>query len=74
MEGSILGETGIAIVGNQLRKLRDADRFWYERVLPANVIKEIKATKLGEVIMRNTAIAELQEDVFHYSFGIRMTQ
>ena len=27
--GSILGETGIAIVGNQFKKLREADRFWY---------------------------------------------
>lgn len=45
--GSILGETGIAIVGNQFRKLRDGDRFWYERVFPPQIVEEIKNTKLS---------------------------
>ena len=69
VDKSILGETGIAIVGNQFQKLRNGDRLWYELVYPPQIVEEIKATKLSEIIMRNTAILELQEDVFHYAFG-----
>lgn len=69
VDGSVLGETGIAIVGSQFQKLRNGDRLWYELVYPPQIVEEIKATKLSEIIMRNTAILELQEDVFHYSFG-----
>lgn len=58
--GSILGETGIAIVGNQFRKIRDGDRFWYERTFPPRIVQEIKATKLSHIIIRNTAIMEMQ--------------
>jgi hypothetical protein len=36
--GSILGETGIAIVGPQFQKLRDGDRFWYERTFPPKIV------------------------------------
>ena len=66
LEGGILGETGAKIVASNFNRLRNGDRFWYEKSLPADIVKEIKATKLSEIIIRNTGILELQEDIFHY--------
>jgi hypothetical protein len=50
----------------QFQSLRDGDRYYYEHdpAFTATEIDEIKNTKLSEVILRNTIIEILQEDVF----------
>ena len=64
------GETTKAIVGEQFERLRDADRFWFERKIKdggfftRKEIKEIKETSYSEIIKSNTEIDELQENVF----------
>jgi peroxidase len=64
------GETIQAIVGEQFQRLRDADRFWFERkikdggVFTGKEIKEIKQTTYADIIKLNTEIEELQENVF----------
>lgn len=55
--GSILGETFHAIVTDQFRRLRDGDRFWYERALPPELVILARHTKLSTVIARNTEIS-----------------
>ncbi len=50
----IIGEFASAMIGDQFRNLRDGDRFWYEHVMPPDVIKEIKNTTLADLIMRNS--------------------
>lgn len=47
VNGGILGELGSLIVGQTFKKLRDGDRFWYEKVLNYNVLPEIKGTFLA---------------------------
>ena len=37
--GGILGETGAKIVGINFNRLRNGDRFWYEKSLPADILK-----------------------------------
>lgn len=54
-------------MGTNFNRLRNCDRFWYENDFPASIVKEIKATKLSEIMIRNTGILELQEDIFHMS-------
>jgi peroxidase len=64
------GETTKAIVGEQFERLRDADRFWFERTIKdggfftEEEILEIKETSYSDIIKLNTEITELGENVF----------
>lgn len=62
--GSSLGETFRIILVDQFTRLRDGDRFWYENVLEADILAEVKSTTLADVIERNTTVRGLQENVF----------
>ena len=61
---AVLGKVGATIVADQFKKVRDGDRFWYERLLPKKVIKNIKNITLGDIIRWNTNVRDLQKDVF----------
>ena len=61
--GSLLGETFHTIVVDQFRRLRDGDRFWYEKDFSKGEADRIGATRLADVINRNTT-AELRGNVF----------
>ena len=65
--GRVLGETMHRIVKYQFEKLRAADRFWYQHALPADLRAEVAATRLRDIILRNTSIGddELAEDIWH---------
>jgi len=63
--GSLLGELNQAIMVDQFTRLRDGDRFWYQNVFTGDLLAELEATTLADVIRRNTTIgAELSDDVF----------
>lgn len=63
--GSHVGELFQAILVKQFEALRDGDRFWYERKLSNAELQEVQATRLSDVIKRNTGIgSELQNNVF----------
>ena len=63
--GSHLGELYHLIVKIQFEALRNGDRFWYERKLNSQELQEVGATRLSDVIRRNTSIgSELQDNVF----------
>ena len=65
VSGSHLGELFHLIVKIQFEALRDGDRFWYERKLNGAELQEVQATRLSDVVRRNTGIGfELQDDVF----------
>ncbi len=63
---SIVGEGLDAILKMQFGSLRDGDRYYYENdsAFTADEITEIKNTTLSEIILRNTEILTLQENVF----------
>jgi len=64
----MVGELLQAVIAEQFEALRDGDRFWYEWALPHELAREIQATRLSDVIRRNTAIgAEIPDDVFRVS-------
>ncbi|MDJ0848805.1 MAG: peroxidase family protein [Myxococcota bacterium] len=66
--GSHLGPLFFTIVKEQFEALRDGDRFWYERVLTGPERRDVEATRLSDVIRRNTRIAdEIPDDVFRVS-------
>jgi hypothetical protein len=65
MPGALVGELVGEIMLDQFRRLRDGDRFWYQSYFSGALLAEIEATRLGNVIRRNTDIGdELQSNVF----------
>lgn len=64
---SIAGETMTTIIAEQFRRLRDGDRFYYENdpAFSPLEISQLKSTRLSSIILRNTNIERIQQDVFH---------
>ena len=58
------GETAYAILLDQFRRLMNGDAFWYEDALTAAQLAEVDATLLSDIILRNTGIQWMQENVF----------
>jgi peroxidase len=56
--GSMVGETFHRILVDQFTRLRDGDRFWYEKTLPAEMVRMINAQTLSVIIHRNTKIGQ----------------
>lgn len=62
---AMVGELIFTVLKDQFERLRDGDRFWYENVFSQRSIEVLEATKLSDVVRRNTAIAgEIPDDVF----------
>jgi hypothetical protein len=68
-----LGPLFTEIVSDQFERLRDGDRFWYERDLNRRELAQVKATSLADVISRNTTTTNLQDDVFYFHTSISGT-
>lgn len=67
LPNKIMGETNHNIIKTQFERLRDGDRFYYEND-PAYTDSDIAAiqnTYLSDIILRNTSIETLPQDVFH---------
>ncbi len=65
LHDAMVGELIYTVVTDQFRRLRDGDRFWYQRVFSGDELAEIETTRLSDVIRRNTPIGdEIQDDVF----------
>ena len=66
MDGALFGETIMKIMEDQFLRLRDGDRFYFENdpVLTADEKAEIRNTTLRDIIMRNTGISIMQDNVF----------
>ena len=63
--GALVGETLKRALADQFARLRDGDRFWYESYLPQDLVDQVNATTLADIIRRNTGIgSELSDDVF----------
>jgi hypothetical protein len=62
---TLLGPTLIAVLTDQFQRLRDGDRFWYETYLDPGTLATVQATRLSDIIRRNTTILTgLQNNVF----------
>jgi peroxidase len=67
MPDALIGPTFSCIIGDQFRRLRDGDRFWYENagVFTPLQLQQIKKTSLAKVLCNNgDAIDRVQEDPF----------
>lgn len=66
MPGALFGETIMTIMKLQFAKLRDGDRFFYlvDPILSEEEKDWIKQTSLHDIIMYNTSINLMQDNVF----------
>jgi hypothetical protein len=66
--GGMVGELLFVAIKEQFERLRDGDRFWYERVLSHQELRVVKQSTLANIIRRNTRISkEISNDVFRVS-------
>jgi len=66
MDNALFGETVMAFMHKQFQAIRDGDRFYYENdpTLSDEEKASIKATTMRDVVMRNTGIKLMQDNVF----------
>lgn len=62
--GASVGELARTIISDQFERLRDGDRYWYQRVFSGRTLAELEQTTLSSIIKRNTTINNLQSNVF----------
>ncbi|MEM7454788.1 MAG: peroxidase family protein [Planctomycetota bacterium] len=69
MPGASVGMTAQRVMRDQFERLRDGDRFWYEREFSGAAREAISDTTLSNVIRRNTSIRPIRRDVFRLPGG-----
>jgi peroxidase len=68
--GASVGALFKRILTDQFVRLRDGDRFWYERDLTGDELARVRDTSLADVIRQNTQTNNLQENVFFFRASI----
>ncbi len=68
--GTSVGPLIQKVVADQFRRLRDADRFWYQLTFSGRTLRELENTSLANVIKRNTTLTNLQINVFVFSLNV----
>lgn len=63
--GAVVGPLFRAIIANQFRCIRDGDRFWYELRFSGAELDALRATRLSDIIRRNTPLTSFPADSFH---------
>ncbi len=69
-QSASVGATFQRIIANQFMRLRDGDRFWYEKDLSGATLAQVRSTTLATVIRNNTTIDQLQNNVFYFRTAI----
>jgi hypothetical protein len=65
-DGAMVGELALTVLADQFTRLRDGDRFWYanDDEFTTEEIAELEATRLSDIISRNTGMSNVPADVF----------
>ncbi len=64
LPGGSVGELIHTVLVDQFQRARDGDRFYFENILEGDLLREVQATRLSDVIRRNTTLQDLQDEVF----------
>lgn len=71
--GTSFGPTGSRIVANQFERLRNGDRFWYENAHSGQLLRELRSTRLSDIIARDTDLKNIQSNVFIFQVDLSGT-
>jgi len=64
--GSSVGPTFQKIIAHQFERTRDGDANWYELSFSGRQLAALRATKLSDIIRRNTSLTKIQDNVFFF--------
>lgn len=69
VEGANVGELIFTVLKDQFERMRDGDRFWYknDEAFSDDEIEQLEQTRLSDIILANTGITDIQENVFFSS-------
>ncbi|WP_406694128.1 peroxidase family protein [Singulisphaera sp. Ch08] len=62
-----------AVLIDQFTRLRDGDRFWYQRAFSDSTLRDIDQTSLTDVIRRDSNLSNIQTNAFFFRVGISGT-
>ncbi|MBY0228489.1 MAG: peroxidase [Gemmataceae bacterium] len=68
--GASVGPLFQRIIADQFQRLRDGDRFWYQRLYSGRELRELEGTTLSDIIRRNTTITNIQDDAFFFKVSV----
>jgi hypothetical protein len=68
--GSNLGPTFQKILVDQFTRLRDGDRFWFERALSNTDLQMVRGMTLANIVKANTDLTNLQSNVFVFDVSV----
>jgi hypothetical protein len=66
LPGSSVGQTFQKIIAQQFERTRDGDANWYERSFCGKQLTALRATRLSDIIRRNTSLTKIQDNVFFF--------
>jgi hypothetical protein len=69
--GSSVGLLEQHIIADQFQRVRDGDRFWYQRVFSGQQLRQLEHTTLADIIERNTQVRTLQDNVFVFKAQVQ---
>jgi hypothetical protein len=70
VRGGSVGPLAQRVIAEQFQRLRDGDRFWYQRAFSGRALDRLERTTLADIIERNTGVEGLQDNVFFFRAAV----